>query len=118
MDFLQFLKSNQSNDNDKYASTQVSLNVKSAQQQQQQQEDTISDFVQYKKGDFIFIIYLENSPLNCYKGYIGEIKTYTIGSDNANVTLEALNSTTTIKFPIKHFKIRNVYEKTLHLVSL
>lgn len=57
----------------------------------------------FKKGDFVIIIYKENSSLNIYKGYKGEIKTYFKGSITANVQLEACNSSQTILFPISHF---------------
>ena len=64
-----------------------------------------TEFIKYKKGDFVRIIYLENSPLNYYKGYNGEIKTYAFGCDHANIMLEAINSSMFIKFPINHFKL-------------
>jgi hypothetical protein len=59
--------------------------------------------IHYKKGDFIKIIYLENSPLNNYKGYNGEIRQYVKNSDYAFIVLEAINNSASIKFPVEHF---------------
>lgn len=70
--------------------------------------DPDTEFVEYRKGNFITVIYLKDSILNSYKGYMGEIRTYTRGSDTATVVLEGLNSSIPIKFPINHFKLREV----------
>lgn len=61
----------------------------------------------FKKGDFVKIIYKENSILNMYKAYNGEIRTYYKGAVTATIQLEACNSAQTIMFPIDHFIKRN-----------
>ena len=57
----------------------------------------------FKKGDFVKIIYKENSTLNMYKSYNGEIRTYYKGGVTASIQLEACNSAQAIVFPIDHF---------------
>jgi hypothetical protein len=61
----------------------------------------------FKKGDFVKIIYKENSKLNMYKTYNGEIRTYYKGGITASIQLEACNSAQAIIFPIDHFIKRN-----------
>lgn len=62
---------------------------------------------EFKIGDFITIVRSEkDSKLNYYKGYIGEIKSYSKFSNNAYVILDALNSNKVISFPIEHLKPR------------
>ena len=61
----------------------------------------------FKKGDFVKIIYKENSKLNMYKSYNGEIRTYYKGGVTASIQLEACNSAQAIVFPIDHFIKRN-----------
>ena len=58
--------------------------------------------VQFRKGDPIKVVRLENSILNQYKGYNGIIREYQKNNDSCMVTLEALNSGAAIKFPKKH----------------
>ena len=58
---------------------------------------------EFKKGDFVKIVYMKDSILNNYKGYNGEIRNYVRNSDVAYVTLEAINGSQSIKFPVKHF---------------
>lgn len=120
MDFLQFLKSNpdpkpqfqkESTNclDDTINNGTLHSDVKfDTYTQDSGKQHVDSNFIQYKKGDFIRIVHVENSIHNFYKGYNGEIRTYTSGSDTATVTLEALNSTTPIKFSIKHFSPRNI----------
>jgi hypothetical protein len=57
---------------------------------------------EFKKNDLVVIISSENSNLNCYKGYYGEIKHYIKGGDKALIILEAMNSSRLINFPINH----------------
>jgi hypothetical protein len=64
---------------------------------------SMSEPTHYKKGDFIRIVQLENSPLNNYKGYNGEIRQYVKNAEHAYIVLEAINNSASIKFPIKHF---------------
>ena len=57
-----------------------------------------------KSGNLVRIIGVENSPLNSYKGYIGEIRNYKYGNEYALVFLHTISSSNTIiKFPLNHF---------------
>ncbi len=57
-----------------------------------------------KNGDTVIICYLENSPYNTYKGYIGEVKEYRKHNDVATVSLIATSNQKHIRVPIEHFK--------------
>jgi hypothetical protein len=121
MNFLQFLKkstnepvieqsiikySNIEQSTERTESTEQSTeHIEQLQLNSEPQSQINTEFIKYKKGNFIRIIYLENSPLNHYKGYNGEIRMYTFGCDHANIMLEAINSNMFIKFPIKHFQL-------------
>jgi ribosomal protein L21E len=64
-------------------------------------------YTEFKIGDFVTIIRSEkDNRLNYYKGYIGEIKSYSKFSNNAYVILDALHSNKVISFPIEHLKLR------------
>jgi hypothetical protein len=58
--------------------------------------------VQFRKGETIKVVRLENSILNQYKGYIGTIRDSQKSSDTCMVVLDALNSGASIRFPKKH----------------
>ena len=58
--------------------------------------------VQFRKGETIKVVRLENSILNQYKGYIGTIRDARKGSDICMVVLDALNSGAAIRFPKTH----------------
>lgn len=64
---------------------------------------------EFKRGDFVIIQRLENSHLNAYKGYFGQIKEYRIIDDSAYVILEAMNNPTAIKFPVGHLVHRTKF---------
>jgi hypothetical protein len=51
------------------------------------------------------IIYNENSVLNSYKGYIGEIRDYKNEHDFAVIFLHGITNQTFIRFPLKHFVV-------------
>jgi transcription antitermination factor NusG len=69
-----------------------------------EQEDSFSNnFIEFKRGDLVRIIRLENSYLNVYKGYNGEIKVYRKGNKTASLFLETRNNANFIVFPIEHF---------------
>lgn len=70
-----------------------------------QQSTPLNELNSYsvKTGDFVKIVFKENSPLNIYKGYIGEIRDYRKGQQFAMVMLEAIVSKQIIKFSIDHF---------------
>ena len=84
------------------------LPIKSSNKSSNMTDLNMTEPTHYKKGDFIRIIHLENSPLNNYKGYNGEIRQYVKNSEHAYIVLEAINNSASIKFPVKHFiKIEN-----------
>lgn len=56
-----------------------------------------------KVGDYIKIVYLENSQYNDYKGYIGEVKEYKRGKDRALIMIHSTNIPKFIKISLKHF---------------
>ena len=56
-----------------------------------------------KRGDRVKIIRMENSNLNCYKGYLGEIKDYKKNQDFALVYLLGTLNLAIVKFPLEHF---------------
>jgi len=58
--------------------------------------------IEFRKGETIKVVRLENSILNQYKGYIGTIRDSQKGSDTCMVVLDALNSGAAIRFPKKH----------------
>jgi hypothetical protein len=70
-------------------------------QQLVNQETTI--YKNIKRGDFVKIIYLKNSSLNIYKGYVGDIREYRKDQDSAIIFLHAISSNNAIRFPIEHF---------------
>lgn len=61
----------------------------------------------YRKGDMVRVVFVPNSRLNVYKGYIGEVRDYKRGQDFALVFLHALNDFQLIKFPLEHLKLIN-----------
>lgn len=69
---------------------------------------TVND-EEFKKGDFIVITRMENSSLNVYKGYYGEIKEIIRGGETALVMLEAMTYPKPIRFPIGHFRRRTFH---------
>jgi hypothetical protein len=125
MDFLNFLKNSSTNDTSKkskrdtitikknYATPisehTIEQNISTTQfgnpptVTAQETINSIDTYKNIKRGDFIKIIYQKNSILNCYKGYIGEIKEYRKEQTHALVFLHAINSTQFIKFPLTHF---------------
>jgi hypothetical protein len=64
----------------------------------------------FTRGDFVIIKYVENSPLNIFKGYFGEIKSYIKHNEFAMIILEATNQLNEIKFPNNHFVKRKFIE--------
>jgi transcription antitermination factor NusG len=106
MDFFQFLqKSTESSEQIKTnQKTNTFIEKKSTEEesiQEKDQETTV--YKNIKKGDFVKIIYMKNSILNTYKGYIGEIKEYRKDMDSAVIFLHCITSFTSIRFPIEHF---------------
>lgn len=58
--------------------------------------------IEFRKGETIKVLRLENSILNVYKGYIGTIRDSQKGNDTCMVVLDALNSGAAIRFPKTH----------------
>ncbi len=58
-----------------------------------------------KVGNNIRVIKYDNSPLNIYKGYVGEIKAYKSGQNYAMIFLHAIQTYNLIKMPLEHFII-------------
>jgi len=73
------------------------------QDNQQQQNQEITVYKNIKRGDFVKIIYLKNSNLNIYKGYVGDIREYRKDQNSAIIFLHAISSSNNIRFPIEHF---------------
>ena len=69
---------------------------------QEEKEEGLYQIQKFKRGDFVIIQRLENSNLNVYKGYYGEIKECRLLTDSAYVILEAMNHPRPINFPIGH----------------
>lgn len=113
MDFFQFLQ--KSSDSPVENTTNKKPNKKNVikkenqqlenQQLENQQLDNqeITVYKNIKLGDFVKIIYLKNSNLNIYKGYVGDIREYRKDQDYAIIFLHAISSSNKIRFPIEHF---------------
>lgn len=61
------------------------------------------DSVSLKRGVMVRVIYLQDSILNYYKGYIGEIMSYNPSKKEARVFLHA-----TVNFRIMHFPVEHL----------
>ena len=114
MDFFQFLqKSSNSpventtnkNPNKRLDNKQLDnkqLDNKQLDNKQLDNQETVV-YKNIKRGDFVKIIYLKNSNLNIYKGYVGDVKEYIKDQDSAIIFLHAISSSNNIRFPIEHF---------------
>lgn len=123
MDFLEFLKNSTSQNStnesknkqkrEKKTTTNININTNNNSNPFNTNNtnnnsnlfNTIDTYKTIKKNDFVKIIYNPNSPLNCYKGYIGEIKNYRTDQDYALIFLHAINSPQLIRFPLTHFQL-------------
>ena len=114
MDFLQFLKKTQSKKVIEKKAVKEIVKEKVTEEEKAVKEKVTEEikvnFVEYKNGDFISIVYLKGSQYNYYKGYNGEIKKYIKNGNNAHVMLEACNSNRLIQFPISHFTKRYLFQ--------
>lgn len=70
------------------------------------------DQVQFRKGDTIRVVRLENSDINQYKGYNGTIKECQGQSEFCTVILDAVNSGAAIRFPKSHLRKWCMYTNT------
>jgi hypothetical protein len=136
MNFSQFLLQNPevslpktNTQTEEYIKTKNGKNIKPTETIKKENKDTLDNIIdiksnninfnskriverpyqsqEFKRGDFVIIQRLENSYLNAYKGYFGQIKEYMIIDESAYVMLEAINNPKTIKFPIGHLVHRN-----------
>ncbi len=60
-------------------------------------------YQEVRRGQYVKMIYKENSELNSFKGYIGEIKDYKKGNDHALLILHAQIYPKLTKVPLDHF---------------
>lgn len=103
MDFFQFLQNSKNETSDtKIPKTKTQRKTIEICNKIGNNED-ITLYNNIQRGDFVKIIYLKGSPLNSYKGYIGEIRDYKKDQDSALVFLHAISSQCVVKFPLQHF---------------
>lgn len=117
MDFFQFLQLSKENSNDKsninlqkiennvqHLDTNIddTTNENCIGENDLSNENCIDIYKNIRKGSMVKIIHVNNSILNSYKGYIGEIKNYKYGQDFALVFLHSIQHKCIIKFPLKH----------------
>lgn len=124
MDFTQFLQNSYSKNNEiesekvkknkkiKQNNKEVSTeNIKTCKDTNETSTDNnqynLSTYKNIRKGDFVKVIKLENSELNHYKGYIGEIRDYKKDQSHALIFLHARNTNNYILFPLKHLEKYN-----------
>jgi hypothetical protein len=106
MDFFQFLQNSSDTTNKKPNKKNIVKTQDQTQDQEQdnqQQNQEITVYKNIKRGDFVKIIYLKNSNLNIYKGYVGDIREYRKDQNSAIIFLHAISSSNNIRFPIEHF---------------
>jgi hypothetical protein len=90
--------------NNSIQDTQNNKDTQDIQIQHNSNQYNLSTYKNIRKGDFVKIIKLENSELNHYKGYIGEIRDYKKDQSHALIFLHARNTNTYILFPLKHLE--------------
>jgi hypothetical protein len=88
--------------------TQNNQDTQDIQGIQNNNQYNLSTYKNIRKGDFVKVIKLENSVLNHYKGYIGEIRDYKRDQSHALIFLHARNTNNYILFPLKHLEKYNV----------
>ncbi len=67
-----------------------------------EQEKNNIDSVSLKRGMMVRVIYKENSILNYYKGYIGQIMSYNNRKKEARVSLHATVNFRILRFSVDH----------------
>lgn len=70
-------------------------------------QDPQNTYLNFRVGQLVRIKRLEGGKLNCYKGYIGEIKEYKRYQNHALVLLHALNEPKLFRVPLDHFDALN-----------
>jgi hypothetical protein len=114
MDFFQFLSKSSSNSSEQLETEGIfTLKTQLQKQPQPQSQLETTLYKNLKVGDFVKIIYSQNSNLNTYKGYIGEVKEYKKDQSHALIFLHGITSHTILKFPLYHFiKFNNDNDQT------
>lgn len=121
MDFSQFLQNSYSKKNTSKASSEKNVtpkhklkkNITPSNSNTKFDTDTDEDVKESKlniyknlrKGNMIKIIRVENSELNYYKGYIGEVRDYKKDQTHALIFLHARNNNVSISFPLTHLEL-------------
>jgi hypothetical protein len=107
MDFFQFLQNSRDTSNSKITNKPQKKKIQETSSDNKTPSNLPNEEVEvYKnitKGDMVKIMWVKNSILNSYKGYIGEIKYYERDKDSAMVFLHAISYPTIINFPLHHF---------------
>lgn len=103
MDFFQFLQKSSDSPVKNTNKNPNEKNIVKTQENQQLENQEITVYKNIKRGDFVKIIYLKNSNLNIYKGYVGDIREYRKDQDSAIIFIHAISSSNNIRFPIEHF---------------
>jgi hypothetical protein len=101
---IKICKNNSIQDTQNNQDTQDTQDTQDIQIQHNSNQYNLSTYKNIRKGDFVKIIKLENSELNHYKGYIGEIRDYKKDQSHALIFLHARNTNTYILFPLKHLE--------------
>lgn len=123
MDFSQFLKNSYSKKNTQ-KSNDVDVDKKPNQKNSKSKTKTdytaktslcklqssvsnsnLDIYKNLRKGNIVKVIRLENSELNYYKGYIGEVRDYKKDQNHALIFLHARNNNVVISFPLTHLEL-------------
>jgi hypothetical protein len=101
MDFFKLFKNSTSTNQN--PSTSAETDKKNTSRSIQSQSTGLQAYQNVKKGDRIMIVRLAGSPLNFYKGYLGEIREYRNGCDYAIVVLQTTCYPRLLHMPLNHF---------------
>jgi uncharacterized protein YaiL (DUF2058 family) len=117
MDFSQFLQNSYSKKNKSESSEKnvkpknsklkenISSNSESLLNTNNLKDSNLNIYKNLRKGNMVKIIRLQNSELNYYKGYIGEVRDYKKDQTHALIFLHAKNNNITISFPLTHLEL-------------
>ena len=87
---------NQNQKNSKIKNTTDSINAP---------QSNLNIYKNIRKGNMVKIKKLDNSELNYYKGYIGEVRYYKKDQTQALIFLHARNNNVVISFPLTHLEL-------------
>jgi hypothetical protein len=68
-------------------------------------QSNLNIYKNIRKGNMVKIKKLDNSELNYYKGYIGEVRYYKKDQTQALIFLHARNNNVVISFPLTHLEL-------------